>query len=807
MGNAVHVAVRAENYTYDKPYSYSLPSELSDKISAGMRVLVPFGRGNRPVQALVLDVYSEENPVNLKRVIEPLDETPVVSDKDLRLILWMRDKYFCTCYDALKACIPAGLDYKQQIDYKVNPDYSGSPLPERSKAAALLEYMKKAGGQADFDTLCRELGEEEARTALNALVKKGILLSEFHKIRGVSDKSVKYAVLTGEVPQVKLGKRQAEVVSYLESAGESSVKEISYYTGASAQTINALRRLGIIDVFEREVLRLTFDRKKPSKLLPDPELVGEQEEAYRELLRQAESGKPSAALLYGVTGSGKTFIYIKLIRDMIRSGRKAIVLVPEIALTPQLLSRFYDYFGDRVALIHSALSVGERYDEWKRIKSGNADVVIGTRSAVFAPLENIVLIIIDEEQEYTYKSEQNPRYHARDIAKFRAVQHGAMLLQGSATPSLESMYAAKSGKYSIYTLKNRYNGDNLPAVLFADMSAELRAGNGGQISGLLKDEIKKNLSSGEQTILFINRRGSSRYILCQNCGGVPKCPNCSVAMTYHSANNRLMCHYCGHSEKMIEVCPACASRHITMQGAGTQRVAEELEALFPGAGVIRMDADTIVGKQTHESLLSRFRDERVPILLGTQMITKGLDFENVTLVGVIDADQSLNIPDFRAAERTFSLITQVVGRAGRGEKKGRAVIQTYSPENPVLLCAARQDYDSFYAGEIEFRESFNYPPFCDLLCMTLSGAENSKVYAAASHIRDALASAKSGGDEVFEPAPAPVFKVNNKLRYRVIMKTEDTKRLRNAVSLIVRRFMSDRRFAGVSLAAVFNPLE
>jgi primosomal protein N' (replication factor Y) len=460
-----------------------------------------------------------------------------------------------------------------------------------------------------------------------------------------------------------------------------------------------------------------------------------------------------------------------------------------------------------VALIHSALGVGERYDEWKRIKSGNADVVIGTRSAVFAPLENIGLIIIDEEQEYTYKSEQNPKYHARDIAKFRAVQHGAMLLLGSATPSIESMYAAKSGKYSIYTLKNRYNGVNLPGVLFADMSVELRGGNVGQISSLLRDEIKKTADSGQQTILFLNRRGSSRYLLCASCGCVPKCPNCSVALTYHSVNNRLMCHYCGHSEKMIEICPQCGSRHVSKQGAGTQKIAEELSELFPGIGIIRMDADTTGGKQTHESLLSRFRDERVPILLGTQMITKGLDFENVTLVGVIDADQSLNVPDFRAGERTFSLITQVVGRAGRGEKTGRAVIQTNSPESEVLLCAASQDYDSFYSGEIEFRESFNYPPYCDILCMELSGAENSKVYAAASHIRDNLAEAKRESDTVYDPAPDPVFKVNNKLRYRVIMKTEDTKPLRNAISLIIRRFMADKRFAGVSLSAVFNPLE
>jgi primosomal protein N' (replication factor Y) len=369
------------------------------------------------------------------------------------------------------------------------------------------------------------------------------------------------------------------------------------------------------------------------------------------------------------------------------------------------------------------------------------------------------------------------------------------------------MYAAKTGKYSLYVLKNRYNRVNLPKVMFADMGKELRSGNPSRISALLREELTNTIDAGEQAILFINRRGNSRCLVCANCGCVPKCPNCSVALTYHSVNNRLICHYCGHSEKMIEFCPQCKSRHISKQGAGTQKIAEELGELFPGIGIIRMDADTTAGKQTHETYLNKFKDEKTPVLLGTQMITKGLDFEIVTLVGVLDADHSLNIPDFRAGERTFSLITQVVGRAGRGKKLGRAVIQTFSPENDILRCAASQDYDSFYQSEIEFRKSFNYPPFCDLLFLELSGTENNKVYAAAVHIKNELDAVKREQDWLYPPAPAPVFKVNNKLRYRVIMKTEDVKPLRDRVSRIIKRFMSDKRFAGVSVSAVFNPLD
>ncbi len=804
----VRVAVRAESYQYDKPYTYILPENLAESVVPGVRVIVPFGRGNRQVQALVLETMDKvDEERKLKSVRYALDEKPLISQTDLKLVLWIRDKYFCTCFDALRLFIPAGLDYKKDTVYCTNAECEESVSSEGA-AARIYAFISEQGKEVSLDTIKKAFPDVETQTLLAALIRKKLITEKNKHIREMGDKTAKFASICGDYSGARLGKRQAEALEYLEMAqGEASVKDISYYTGASMQTLRSLERAGVLHIYDKHVLRLVFRREEEPVLKKDPELNPEQRAAFESLYSKTLDEKPSAALLYGVTGSGKTFVYIKLIREVLKQGKTVIVLVPEIALTPQLLERFYAYFGNRVALMHSGLGLGERSDEWKRVKYGQADVVIGTRSAIFAPTENLGLIIIDEEQEYTYKSERSPRYHARDIAKYRAVQHNALLLLGSATPSLESMHAARGGRYSLYTLQERYGGIALPEVSFADMQQELRSGNAGQISTHLAQLLKETIDKGKQSILFLNRRGDSRYVLCHSCGCVPKCPNCSVSMTFHSANNRLMCHYCGHSEHMLKQCPECASVHLGRQGAGTQRVAQELSELFPEIEIIRMDADTTGGKQSHEELLARFRDENIPILLGTQMITKGLDFDNVILVGVLDADQLINIPDFRANERAFSLITQVVGRAGRSDKTGKAVIQTFCPDNPVLNCAAAQDYDSFYSGEIDFRQAFDYPPFRDLLVFELSGLEPSRVYSAAVHLRQQIMQVASASDIVYEPAPAAVFKVNNRHRYRIAMKTEETKALRGKISILIKRFMANKTHNGITLGAVFNPLE
>ena len=471
-------------------------------------------------------------------------------------------------------------------------------------------------------------------------------------------------------------------------------------------------------------------------------------------------------------------------------GKTAIVLVPEIVLTPQMMQKFSAYLGDDAAMLHSALRMSERYDQWKRIRRGEVRVVLGTRSAIFAPLKNLGLIILDEEQETSYQSENAPQYHTRDIAKYLCARDGAVLLLGSATPSIETAWAAEEGAYQKAVLRRRYNDYPLPQVLIADLRDEVKAGNGGTIGGLLRRELVKNLERGEQSILFLNRRGNSRMLLCGECGYVPECPRCSAALTYHSANRRLMCHYCGYSQPTLEYCPDCSGfmKHI---GTGTQKVEEELARLFPGTEILRMDGDTAAGG--HEPLLRRFEKERIPILLGTQMVAKGLDFENVTLVGVLAADLSLYIDNYRAAERTFSLLTQVVGRAGRGGKTGRAVIQTYTPENDVICCAAKQDYDSFYQSEIQMRRLRRYPPFADLFAITVSGAEEGAVLRAAASVRNILRHiyANDGETEILGPAPALVLKVNNRYRYRVLLVGKNDKATRTILHGLLKDFAAN----------------
>ena len=513
------------------------------------------------------------------------------------------------------------------------------------------------------------------------------------------------------------------------------------------------------------------------------------------------------ALLYGVTGSGKTSVYIRLIDEMLKKDRSVILLVPEIALTPQMLQTFSSYFADDIAVLHSSLSVGERYDEWKRIRKGDARVIIGTRSAVFAPAADLGMIIIDEEQEDTYKSENSPRYHAREVAKYRCAQSGAFLLLGSATPNIESAYNARIGHYSFFELPERFNEMALPAVKIVDMKKEYRAGNVSDLSGALADELAENISRGEQSILFLNRRGMNKLITCRECGFTYKCPRCSVSLTYHSANDRLMCHYCGYSQKADKSCPDCGGA-LSYVGAGTQKIVEELAELFPDTEVIRLDADTVAGAGSHDAILDRFREEKIPIMVGTQMVTKGLDFPNVTLVGVISADQALYSGDYRSSERTFSLITQVVGRSGRGSTPGRAVIQTFTPENEVIKMAAAQDYDGFYKSELEMRRLQNCPPFADLFCLTAAGMAEAEVLRCLAEAKGILQRQLSGFADVriLGPAPLSVVKVNNRFRYRLTVSSRDCREVRELMAEVIIYCSKKKEYKGVTLFGDINPI-
>lgn len=739
------IAVSGIPFRLDRPFDYAIPMDMKEKVQPGVRVEVPFTRANRRTEGIVLALAPIGAYEKLKPISEVLDEAPILTQAQIKLALWMHERFFCTVYEAVKAMLPAGLWFKNG-KRRVSDKYV--------TMAALAVPAEEAA----------EVAEQKRRRA----------------------------------PQ------QSELLRTLCAIGRAALPDLREFTGASLQSVRALRDAGLISLEDVPVYRRP--EAPEGERQPLPKLNSEQTKAFKGILKLAGGKKASGALLFGVTGSGKTTIYIRLIAEMRRRGKTAILLVPEIALTPQMLRTFSSHFGDDIAVLHSSLSAGERLDEWRRIKNGEAGVVIGTRSAIFAPAEDLGIIIIDEEQEDSYKSENAPRYHARDVAKFRCAQDNALLLLGSATPDVESRWRAEQGSYAYFTLSRRFNEQSMPSVEIVDMKRELRRGNGSSISERLRSEISENLERGEQSILFLNRRGANKLITCVDCGFTYSCPNCSVSLTYHSFSRRLMCHHCGYTQRLDEHCPECGGT-LKYVGTGTQKLEEELHELFPDTPVLRMDTDTVAPAGGHDVLLERFQTERIPIMVGTQMVTKGLNFENVTLVGVISADQSLYAGDYRATERTFSLITQVVGRSGRFEKPGRAVIQTFTPENETIRQAARQDYESFYRAEIELRRLQALPPFTELLCITMSGREESLVLGCAAKARDELldATRSESGVRVLGPAPLSVLRVNNNYRYRVTLCAPPGRGLRRFVADIVARYSSDKQFRGVSVYADTNP--
>lgn len=815
------VALSGVPYSADKLYSYLVPPELADACRAGVRVTVPFGRGNRRTEGFVLETLREAADKPLKPILAVLDESPLLDESLLRLAKWMKARYFCTVYDALRTILPAGIWFRYRETYRLADGVQESDLSALAAANqtdALLLQAITARGEMERSEL-EGVGGTQTAKRLKALCEQGVLYSETRAIRQVSDKSVRMVslavsaedALAAVEPKRRSAPLRYAAVEMLCAEGTLSSSDICYYTGASLQTLRGLEKAGIVSFAKQEVLRVS--RYTPAELAVPIVLNEEQQAAFDGIFPLIARHEAGAALLHGVTASGKTQVYIRLIEEVLAMGRTAMLLVPEIALTPQMMAKFTAYFGDRVAMLHSGLQLTERYDQWKRIRRGEVKVVLGTRSAVFAPISNLGLVIMDEEQEPTYVSENPPRYHTRDVAQFRCAQSRALLLLGSATPTVETMYYARGGRYQVFSLHRRYNERALPKVLIADLREELRAGNETAISEPLRRELEENLSRGEQSILFLNRRGNSRMLLCGECGEAPECPRCSVPMTYHSANGRLMCHYCGHSEPTIERCPQCGGI-MKRIGIGTQKVEEELNALFPKAKVLRMDTDTVGASHGHEKLLRQFEEEKIPILLGTQMVAKGLDFENVTLVGVLCADSSLYIDNYRAPERTFSLLSQVVGRAGRGSKQGRAVIQTFTPENEVICAAAAQDYEAFYAGEIKMRRLRRYPPFADLFSFTVTGADEGRVIRAAKALRDALeyAVTRRGelsalGIEVLGPAGASVVKVNNRYRYRVFLVGKGCAALRRLVAEYLYAFYQHKENRGLDIFADCNAIQ
>ena len=807
------IAVSAAIYAIDKPYSYWIPPQLS--VAPGMRVLVPFSQGNRRVEGMVLAVTDGEE-TGLKSVAAVLDETPVLSEPLLYLAAFLRERYFCTFYDAVKAMLPAGLWFSVQEEWTLEVPVDEAKVAKSHRdALAILQAVADRGGVIRAQELRQAVDPALLERYLPYLQNKHYLRSNRTFDRRVRDKSEEIASLAvpwEEAVQYAQSKArsapmQREVLTLLAQLGSVSAKELCYFTGATMATVRRLERLGFLSLSLRPVFRTPLP--PPGDPVPLPVLNESQNAAYTGLAALQDREKPGAALLYGVTGSGKTSVYVRLIARTLEQGRSAVLLVPEIALTPQLIATLVGYFGKTVAVLHSGLRVTERYDEWRRIRQGGARVVIGTRSAVFAPVQQLGLLIVDEEQEHSYKSENSPRYHAREAALYRGAKEGALVLLGSATPSVETMYLARQGAYALFTLRQRFHGGALPEVRIVDLKEELRRGNGTSISLPLQEALRETMDQGRQSILFLNRRGAGQYRICVQCGAVPTCPRCSVSLTYHAANHRLLCHYCGHSEPVQDRCPQCGGMVKTM-GVGTQRIEAELRTLFPDREILRMDADTVSATNTHEDILSRFEREKIPILVGTQMVTKGLNFENVTLVGVIDADLSLYVNHFRAAETTFSLLTQVVGRAGRGQYQGRALIQTMSPQHRVIELAARQDYDAFFSMELSLRQLQGLPPFRDLFTVTfLSRIEGWAVSGAARFRAMVLRQSPGWGTAltVLGPSPAPVVKVNNTFRYRLVLQTSGSRPLRRHLAAVLKAFLQDRANRGVTAYVDINSYE
>lgn len=808
------VAISGAAASFDKKYTYIVPSGLEDKLKAGMRVLVPFGRGEKHITALVMDIlWQDIADKKLKSIISAIDSEPLIGDEMLAMTEWLKETCFCTYYDAYRSMVPAGFGYKIKTHYKpALSDISEAELTEEE--AELMRALMQADSQKAADELfvSNDTAEQKRLSRLAAsLVDKGALEKTDALKRNVGDKTELNAALSeeyigGAFEGVSFSAKQKNVLKLLGEAGSASAEEICYMTGCTRAVIKRLADKGAIRLYETQVMRAAAADVSEHSDVDDIILNDQQQAAYDGISALVDKHQAAGALLYGVTGSGKTSVFYKLIAHTLALGRTALVMVPEISLTPQAVRNFKRYFGNDIALLHSSLSLGSRADEFKRIRSGQARIVIGTRSAVFAPLENIGIIIMDEEGERTYKSDASPRYHARDVAIKRCGTHSCLLLLASATPSIESYYYAQTGRFHFFEINKRYSGGALPQVEIIDMQQHK---GGSSLSVRLEEAVEENLRRGEQTILLLNRRGHSPYVSCAACRQPLICPTCFLPLTFHKKNGRLMCHYCGYSTAYPQSCPNCGENQFKPSGVGTQRIEDELAERFPQARLLRMDADTTFSRYAYEQSFAAFERGEYDIMLGTQMIAKGLDFPNVTLVGIVSVDKSLFLGDFRSYERTFSLITQVAGRSGRASKAGRAFIQTFVPEHYVIELAARQDYSEFYRQEAELRKALLYPPFCDICTAVFSAQLESKTIEASEAfmklMREYLAKNRPNIPlRALGPAPCGPGRVGGRYRSRILIKCRLSAQFRKIIRDITEQFTADRRFSAVRLTIDIN---
>ncbi len=813
-------------YSIDYAFDYYIPPDLRREVLCGDFVTVPFGTANRARLGVVVSLKDrpENGAIECKPVLSVCDRSMSLSDEALGLCCFVKEQTLCTFGDAVRAMSPTSVLSRLEKTYSFCMGADTSSVMEDAALGVICDYIRKKGSVTE-STLKTKFGPA-TQPSLKKLVEAGII-TRGHVLKSTSEKFEEYYFLSISRARaadivdgndtIKLrSAKHAKILSYLASADEEvEEKKLLLDCDASKAQLNALCDRGLIcrsqRAIDRSEMLIQADAPRSNA---DIVLNEEQAGAFDTLVALADSNEPHGALLHGVTGSGKTSVMLKLIDHVLSSGRSAIVLLPEIALTPQSLGIFCSRYGDRVAVIHSGLSAGERFDTHKKIKEGRADVVIGTRSAVFAPVKDLGLIIIDEEQEHTYKSDMNPKYHTRDVARYRCAYNKALMLLASATPSFESYKKALDGKYTLVELKNRYGGATLPTTEIVDMREEIKMGNTSPLGWQLCKSLVDNKKLGDQSILFINRRGYNNFISCRSCGEAIKCPECSVSMTYHTNagsydSGYLACHWCGKRLPVPTSCPSCGGEHLARMGYGTQRVEQELSSLLPDARIIRMDTDTTGAKSSYDTLLGKFRRHEADVLLGTQMVTKGHDFPDVTLVGVMLADASLYIDDYRAAERTFAMLTQVIGRAGRATKKGVALIQTNNPDNECIRLACAQDYKAFYESEIKIRKLLVFPPFCDIALLTLTSSDEKELAKASKLLSEKISGYMSGEYSdlplvVYGPFEAPVYKVDGKYRMRMVIKCRINKRSRQMLSEILKYFsgVGARR---LSLSVDINP--
>lgn len=790
----VDVPASVVNQTFD----YYIPEKFRTIIQPGMRVVIPFGP--RKIIGFVIDLIEQSSHDELKSIIDVLDLSPVLTKELLEVGKWLAEETISLYITTYQAMLPQVLKAKYEKEVvRITDELLPEPLAKIFANHESVPYDTITKELASISLLKHEI--ENGNLKINYIVKSQANKRYENIIVPTSLNNLKIA-LKELLPQAK---RQKELISYFISNHKPIEQSVLYNElNINRSHIKPLLDKEIIKIEKREVYRDPYrkDIEKTEHLT----LTDEQANALSEIKRSIEECEHKTFLLHGVTGSGKTEVYLQAIANVLERGQEAIVLVPEISLTPQMVHRFKGRFGDRVAVLHSGLSVGEKYDEWRKIQRKEVQVVVGARSAIFAPFENLGIIIIDEEHETTYKQEESPRYHAKDVAIKRGELNACPVVLGSATPTLETYARAKKNVYHLLTLHERTNKQPLPPVEIIDMRDELHAGNRSMFSRILLEKIEERLKKKEQIVLLLNRRGYSTFVLCRDCGYVDECPNCDISLTYHKRDHRLKCHYCQYEKAMPHVCPECQSEAIRFFGTGTERVQEALYKAIPNVRVIRMDVDTTQRKGMHEQLLRKFANKEADILLGTQMIAKGLDFENVTLVGVLAADSMLHLPDFRSSERTFQLITQVSGRAGRHELLGEVIVQTYTPDHYSIEYASQYDYTSFFLKEMALRRTFKYPPYYYLTLIKFAHENNAHVHGIAYKITNILKQFLTDEAIILGPNPSPIIRLKNRYRYQILIKYRKESRLHEGLNFILEQ-LSDERRRGLQVTIDINPYQ